>query len=55
MTGHIILWALIFVYFLPAVIASHRRLPRKDHIIAVNALLGWTVVGWVIALVEAFH
>jgi len=55
MVSRIILWAMIFLYFLPAAVASYRRLPRKDHIIAVNTLLGWTVIGWLIALVEALR
>jgi hypothetical protein len=54
-TARLALWLLVLVYFLPAVIACARRSPRKDRVIAVNALLGWTVVFWLIALREALR
>ncbi|PYZ98754.1 hypothetical protein CR205_09320 [Alteribacter lacisalsi] len=41
-------------YFLPVIIAVSRE---KDNVAAVaimNILLGWTFIGWVIALVWAF-
>ncbi len=37
-------------YFVPAVIAVLRKHPRQSMIVAVNLLLGWTVIGWVWAL-----
>ena len=37
-------------YFIPAVIAVLRKHPRQSTIVAVNLLLGWTVIGWVWAL-----
>lgn len=43
--------ALIALYFAPTIVAvvrKHRNIPA---IATVNALLGWTFVGWVIALV----
>ena len=41
-------WAL---YFLPSVIAYRRGLPRLPVLFAVNALIGWTVIGWVVVLI----
>jgi len=40
-------------YFVPAIVAYHRR--KKDWVAigVLNLLLGWTFVGWVIALVWA--
>ena len=38
------------LYMLPAIIACGRKSPRTGTILAVNACLGWTVIGWVRAL-----
>jgi len=42
---------MLFVYFLPAVSAYSRRHRNKDAILILNLLLGWTVLGWIIAAV----
>ncbi len=39
------------LYFLPTLIALSRQHQNKLAIAALNTLLGWTVVGWVAALV----
>lgn len=39
------------LYFIPALIAAHRQHPQLLPIFALNLLLGWTVVGWVAALI----
>lgn len=39
------------LYFLPAVTAWLRGHPSKWAIIALNLLLGWTLLGWIIALI----
>ena len=44
----------IFMYFLPWLIALARRKANKRAIFVLNLLLGWTVVGWVVALTWAF-
>jgi hypothetical protein len=41
-------------YVIPTIIALARRHPKKGPIILVNLLLGWSVVGWIVALVWAF-
>ena len=41
------------VYFLPTVIANVRRRPQAVPISFLNPLLGWTLLGWVGALVWA--
>lgn len=43
-----ILWV---AYILPAIIAIARNHPDRIAILALNILLGWTVLGWVICLV----
>lgn len=40
-----------FVYLVPAVVAVERRHPQAAAIAALNLLLGWTLLGWVGALV----
>jgi hypothetical protein len=40
-------------YMLPYAIAVTRRLPNFGAIGTLNLLLGWTVIGWIVALVMA--
>ena len=42
---------LVLLYFLPAIIGRDKR--DAAGIILLNVFLGWTVIGWVIALVWA--
>jgi hypothetical protein len=42
---------LIAFYFLPTIVGRHRR--NAPAIFLLNLLLGWTLLGWVIALVWA--
>jgi hypothetical protein len=42
---------LVFLYFLPTIIGRDKR--DAAGIILVNLFLGWTVIGWVIALIWA--
>ncbi|RYD27995.1 MAG: superinfection immunity protein [Lysobacteraceae bacterium] len=39
------------LYFVPAIIALVRNHHNKIPIIALNILLGWSVLGWVAALI----
>jgi hypothetical protein len=41
------------VYFLPTLIAQHRHNKNLGAIIVVNLFLGWTFIGWVVALAWA--
>ena len=41
----------LLLYFLPAIIGRHKR--DAAGILLVNLLFGWTVIGWVIALIWA--
>jgi hypothetical protein len=40
-------------YFLPSIIAAARSKRDLVSILVLNLLLGWTAVGWVVALVWA--
>ena len=41
------------LYFLPAVIADRKRHQHRHPILLLNLFLGWTLIGWVGALVWA--
>jgi hypothetical protein len=47
------LFALLF-YFLPTSLAAFRRRKKFPWILGVNLLLGWTVIGWIVAFIWAF-
>lgn len=42
------------LYFLPAFVADRRHVRNKSQVRVVNLFLGWTLIGWVVALVMAF-
>ena len=46
--------AMLFFYFLPTMIALARRHQNGLAIFMLNLLLGWTMFGWIVALVWAF-
>ena len=41
------------IYFAPALIAGYRRHRNVTAIFLLNLLLGWTLLGWIIALIWA--
>ncbi len=43
------------IYFTPTIVAAVRRSSRLGVVLAVNLLLGWTVAGWIVALVLAIQ
>ena len=45
---------LMLLYFVPTIVAIYRETPNKGSTIVVNLFLGWTVIGWVVALAMAF-
>lgn len=49
--GIVMLILLAFLYFIPTIIAVKRDHPSYLAIFAVNLILGWMLIGWVIALV----
>jgi uncharacterized membrane protein YhaH (DUF805 family) len=49
---HLIILYFVF-YFFPALLAAIRRHHNQNAIAMLNLLLGWTVIGWVVALVWA--
>ena len=51
-------WILViisfFLYFLPSIIANARKNSNTTAITLLNLFLGWTVIGWIAALIWAF-
>lgn len=43
------------MYWLPSIIGYFRHAPRLVALVLTNALLGWTVVGWLISLSMALR
>ncbi len=50
-----ILLSVILLYLLPSIVAFGCSLDERYPIALVNVLLGWTVLGWIGALIWAFH
>lgn len=46
--------SLLVLYFAPTVNAVRRDHPNKVSIIVLNVLLGWTLLGWIVALVWSY-
>jgi len=49
----LLLGAALLTYFFPACVASIRNHHNSTAIFMLNLLLGWTFIGWVVALVWA--
>jgi hypothetical protein len=43
------------LYFLPTVVAFSRRVVNRGSVAVINVFLGWTFIGWVIALAMALR
>lgn len=52
--GVFLVVSIIFFYFLPSFIAYTRKKQNGWAIFILNFFLGWTFIGWVVALVWAF-
>ena len=44
---------LLGLYFLPTIVGKVRGVPNLGSVAVINALLGFTLVGWVVALAMA--
>jgi hypothetical protein len=47
--------ALFVVHFLPSIIAWRRQAKSLLWIVLLNLFFGWTLIGWVVALVWALN
>jgi Superinfection immunity protein len=41
------------LYFLPSIVAVARKVRHQGSVVVINSFLGWTFIGWVIALAMA--
>ncbi len=53
MEGLLLLAVLLGIYFLPTIVAWQRKVPNTGSIAVINLFLGWTLIGWVVALAMA--
>jgi hypothetical protein len=44
---------LLAIYVLPSVVAASRQVPNVGSVIVIDLLLGWTLIGWVVAMAMA--
>jgi uncharacterized membrane protein YqaE (UPF0057 family) len=52
--GAIIIFLMLFVfYFLPTIVSGLRHHHNDKAIFVTNLLLGWTMLGWIVALIWA--
>jgi hypothetical protein len=51
--GLLAIVACLGFYFLPTITANWRQHKNADAILILNLFLGWTVIGWIIALIWA--
>jgi Superinfection immunity protein len=53
MAGAVLIFGGFFLYFLPSIASGWRGVNRTGGIVVLNILLGWTVIGWIGALIWA--
>ena len=41
------------LYFLPTIVAVNRRVPNVGSVVVINIFLGWSFIGWVVAMAMA--
>ena len=51
--GLLLIVLVIGIYFLPGIVAHSRNHHQENAIVLLNLFLGWTLLGWVVALVWA--
>ena len=51
MESILFMFAFIGLYFLPSIFAYSGKKKNKSAILTLNLFLGWTVLGWVVALI----
>ena len=49
----IISLTILAFYFIPSILAINHKHENRQGIIILNLLLGWTFIGWVVALIWA--
>jgi cytochrome c biogenesis protein CcdA len=52
-SGVIVVLIGLAIYFVPSLVAYNRRVLNRAPIFVINLFLGWTFIGWVVALAMA--
>jgi len=53
MDSFVVIALVVTIYFLPSIVAVGRHVPNTGSVFVINAFLGWTLIGWVVALAMA--
>jgi hypothetical protein len=51
--GAIVVIVILGLYFVPVIVGAIRSVPNIGSVFVVNFFLGWTFIGWVVALAMA--
>lgn len=51
--GAALLIVILVLYFVPTLIAWARHVPNLGSVVVIDVFLGWTLIGWVVALAMA--
>lgn len=51
----VVVAAMLALYFLPTIVGAARKVVNIGSVFAVNLLLGWSLIGWVVALAMALR
>jgi hypothetical protein len=51
--GFALIFILPVIYIIPLIVALIRKVPNTGSVAVINILLGWTLVGWAVALAMA--
>ncbi len=43
----------LIIYFIPSIVAFNKKKKNASKVLVLNFFLGWTFIGWVIALIMA--
>ncbi|MGE8045141.1 superinfection immunity protein [Pseudomonas monteilii] len=52
--GFFLLLLIVLAYFVPTIVAAKRGHPNGTPIFLLNLFLGWTAIGWLVALIWSF-
>jgi hypothetical protein len=52
-TSAALLIVLIGLYLIPTIVGVIRKVPNIGSIVVINLFLGWSIIGWVVALAMA--
>jgi hypothetical protein len=50
---HLTIIGIFLLYFFPSILAGYRNMRNSVSIYVLNFFLGWTIIGWIVALIWA--